>query len=484
MTVTRRDLLMGLGGIAIGAAATRAVMPGPHAGKEKPAARPNVIVLIADDMRWDLMGVAGHRIIQTPNLDRLATVNGTLYNNAFVTTSVCPTSRASIMLGQKASTHGIWGFNTPFTASQMARTYHQRLKSEGYRTGFIGKWGVGDVPGQARFDYFDGFQNLGHYYPAEKRDQHLTDYHADSAIRFLKESAEPTPYCLTVSFWAPHAQSNQAADEMPFDAELAHVYSNMDIPVPPHYSSIFADGLPPFMDEQWSRTMFERRHTDAEKNQRFTKGYYRLITGMDRAIGRILDALEQRGDLDNTLIVFLSDNGFLLGEHGLTGKWLMFEESIRIPMIVKYPRNSESGDRCAQGIRSHPVLNIDVAPTILTACGIHQPPEMEGVALQAFEGGRETQSGTPPRAHFTYEYKLDPFFCLGVRTDRWKLAWYAKAGRTFLYNLLDDPYEQHDRFDDPSVAPVREHLWQTLQDEFQGSRLWDEAQISRNGNTR
>jgi arylsulfatase A-like enzyme len=462
MSVTKRDLLLGIGGAALGAAVSSLVAnKGPQ---KKASRRPNVIVMLADDMRWDLMGAVGHRIIQTPHLDRLA-ASGTLYDNAFITTSVCPTSRASIMLGQMAHTHGIWDFNTPLSDEQWAQTYFQQLKEDGYRTGYIGKWGVGDIPNPNRFDTFDGFQNLGHYISPENKGRHLTALHGDNAVQFVNETPQDQPYCMTVSFWAPHSQNDQADDEVPFDVELAHLYAQQDIPLPPQYSPLFADGLPKFMDEHWSRTMFGRRHTDSEKNQRFVKGYYRLITGMDRAIGRIVDAVTKRGDLDNTLIVFLSDNGFMLGEHGLTGKWLMYEESIRIPMIVKYPN-----DATARGVRSYPALNIDVAPTILNACSITPPEGTQGTALQDFENGHAT-----PRTHFTYEYKLDPFFCLGIRDEHWKLAWYAKADKSLLFDLLNDPFEERDLFDDETAAPARNRLWQALQKEFKDTPLWKEA---------
>ena len=203
----RRDFLFGVGGSILGAGATfplrrkteeKASSSG-LAPKNKP---PNFLILLADDLRWDGIGIYGNRFAQTPHIDQLGR-NAAVFSNAFVTTSVCPTSRASIMLGQTASRHGLWDFTTALSNAQFEQTYHRLLMKQGYRVGFIGKWGfAGHLPTKS-FDFFDGFNNLGHYqWPDRIDDKHLTTYHGDQAVSFIENHSANQPFCLTVSFWA------------------------------------------------------------------------------------------------------------------------------------------------------------------------------------------------------------------------------------------------------------------------------------------
>ena len=460
--ISRRNFLSGLGlasiGFTGGLAGSKLIPEHSAAGR-----RPNVVVIIADDMRWDSFSGAGNKIVQTPNIDRLAKL-GSRYENAFVTTSVCPTSRASIMSGLRADKHQIWDFSTQLTDQQLASTYHEILHDAGYFTGFVGKWGIGaELPKAANFDYLDAFPQAGKYVTDSADTKHLTEYNGDAAVSFLKDTPKDKPFCLTVSFWAPHAQANEK-EENPVSVEFSSLYADDHVPFPPSYSPTFADGLPKFMHADWTRMLFDRRHSTEELHQHFVKGYYRLVTVMDRQIGRIMDTLQENDTMDETLILFVSDNGILFGEHGLSAKWLMFEESIRVPLIISYPKWVLS----SPSVRQETALNIDVAPTILYACGIEQIVKMDGVPLQLFEA----HDGLKPREMFTYEYKLDPFFCLGVRSDQWKLSWYAKAQESFLFNLIRDPHEQTNLFGNPSVENVQEMLWNVLKDTYENTSLW------------
>lgn len=388
----------------------------------------NVLVLIADDMRADLMGVAGNSIVQTPNLDRLARA-GLYFPDAFVTTSVCPTSRASIMLGEYASRHGNIDFSTPLTTSQWETSYHGQLKRAGYRTGYVGKWGLGG-PLPTGFDVFDGFAGPGNY--VEPGRKHLTAHLADRAIDFVSGSREP--FCLTVGFWAPHAEPG--SDPVPAEERFRALYRDRVFAEPGTFSSTYNAGLPDSLKEAHSANLFARQLATPERYQAFMSGYLGLITGMDAAIGRILSAI----DLDNTLVVFLSDNGFFLGEHGLPGKWLAFEESIRIPFIVKAPGVSP-------GVSPEMALNIDVAPTILGTLGL--PHHGDGHDL--LRNSRE---------HFFYEYVLATFGAAGIRTRDKKYVIMPEHDFEMAYDLATDPRERNNLSSQAPdwVAPLREKL--------------------------
>ena len=395
--MNRREFLMATGA---------AMLPLPAFASDTP----NVLVLIADDMRADLMGVAGNNIVKTPNLDQLAR-EGTYFPNAFVTTSVCPTSRASIMLGQYATNHKNIDFKTPLSSWQWETSYHGRLKSAGYRTGYVGKWGLGG-PAPTGFDLYEGFSGAGQYIKPGRK--HLTDHLADRAIEFLKDNNEP--YCLTAGFWAPHAERGD--DPTPAEARFKALYENVEYPKPATFSWDYNSGLPDSLQERYAKILFNEQLSTPDRYRNFLIGYLGLITGMDAAIGRIL----QNVDLDNTLIVFLSDNGFFLGEHGRPGKWLAHEESIRVPFILKVPGVSGPSTKLA--------LNIDVAPTIYGALG--WPHDRDGINLLDAE-----------REDFFYEYLLPAFGAAGIRTRTKKFVTMPEHSFEMAFDLVSDPLEQN-----------------------------------------
>ena len=295
---------------------------------------PNILFLLADDLRADALGCAGNKIVQTPNIDALAR-RGTMFRNAFVTTSICCVSRASILSGQYARRHGIEDFKTPFTRTQWSNTYPVLLRASGFRTGFIGKFGVGEIMPTNAFDYWDGFPGQGRYFKTNDP-VHLTHKIGDSALKFLRARDE-RPFCLSISFKAPHVQDENLVRPFPPDAVDEPLYRAARIPVPANYSPEAYARLPDFVRQSEGHTRFLRRFPDVKTREQNVKDYYRLITGMDREIGRIVETLRELGLSDNTLVVFTSDNGFFLGERGLADKFLMFEESIRVPLIVFDP---------------------------------------------------------------------------------------------------------------------------------------------------
>jgi arylsulfatase A-like enzyme len=378
--------------------------------------RPNIVFLLTDDQRWDSLGCAGNKIIQTPNIDAVAK-DGVQFRNMFVTTAICAVSRASIFTGQYERTHGISDFATPFTPAQFSRTYPALLRAAGYRTGFIGKWGVGNVMPKDEFDYFRGFPGQGNYVVRDGGvEKHLTNVMADQAIEFLNAGPANQPFCLSISFKAPHAQ-DEAMRQYLFDPALRELYRDVTIPVSETATDEYFRELPQSLRDSEGHRRWGWRFATPTAYQDAVKGYYRLITGVDRAVGQIRRALEESGKADNTMIVYTSDNGYFLGERGLADKWFMFEESIRVPLVVYDPR-IPSRERGAA--RTEMALNIDLAPTLLDCAGIAAPASMQGRSLLPLIHG---ESNTPWREEWYYSHLFEhPQIpkSEGVGTSEWK----------------------------------------------------------------
>lgn len=409
----------------------------------QPSPRPNILFLLTDDQRWDALGCAGNTIIQTPAIDGLAR-GGVRFRNAFVTTAICAVSRASIFSGQHERTHGISDFATTFTPAQFANTYPAQLRAAGYRTGFIGKWGVGNVMPKEHFDYFRGFPGQGAYVVRDGGKQsHLTNVMGDQSVEFITEGDRggdrSRPFCLSVSFKAPHAQDEDMRQYV-FDPTLRDLYKDATIPVPETAAEQYFKELPPSLRDSEGHRRWGWRFATPAAYQDAVKGYYRLITGVDRAVAQIRTALEARGLAENTVIVYSSDNGYFLGERGLADKWYMFEESIRVPLIVYDPRLPAS-QREKQ--RNEMALNIDVAPTLLNLAGVPIPSSMQGRSLLPLAKGETV----PWRDEWYYSHLFQhPQIpkSEGVRTDTWKYFRFLEGDprAEYLYDLQADPLEK------------------------------------------
>jgi arylsulfatase A-like enzyme len=402
---------------------------------KKPAAL-NIVFLLADDLRWDALGCTGNRLARTPNLDALA-AEGVLFRNHFVTTSICCVSRASILSGQYGRRHGINDFTTALSPGAFAHTYPALLRAAGYRTGFIGKFGVGERMPEKEFDYWRGFPGQGNYF--EKNSTvHLSQRMGDQALEFL-EMADPRPFCLSVSFKAPHSQDGMKR-EFPPDARDEGLFADIDFPVPETAQAKYFQALPEFVRKSEGRVRWERRFATPEMYQQTVRDYHRLVTGMDREVGRILGTLRERGLADKTLVVFTSDNGFFFGERGMAGKWLMYEPSIRVPLIVRDPlAPAGTHGRASEAM----TLNIDVAATLLDYAGVSVPAVMQGRSLRPLVPGESV----PWREEWFYEHHTLPKIIPpseGVRTDRWKyLRWVGVTPAVEeLYDLKSDPQER------------------------------------------
>jgi arylsulfatase A-like enzyme len=413
--------------------------------------RPNILFLLTDDQRWDTLGCMGNRIVQTPNIDRLAT-GGVRFVNMFVTTAICCTSRASIFSGQYARRHGIHDFNTHFSAEAWEQTYPALLKKAGYRMGLLGKYGVGRDQDfhKETFDYWRGIPGQPKYELEDKdgNDKHLTRLLGEQTIEFLQGGTQDQPFCLSISFKAPHVQD---ADPRQFiyDPVYKDLYKDVSIPMPETATEAHLKALPEFLsdDATTARVRWKMRFATPALYQEMVKGYYRLITGVDVVVGRIRQELDRLGLADNTVILFTGDNGFFLGEHGLAGKWYGLEESIRVPLVVYDPR-LPTGLRGR--VRREMALNIDLAPTMLSLAGVETPPVMQGADLTPLLQGRTA----PWRTDFLYEHLFDlrpagratsliPK-CEGVVSERYKYLRYIEQNPPYeqLFDLRKDPHEE------------------------------------------
>ncbi|WP_321470887.1 sulfatase [uncultured Paludibaculum sp.] len=399
--------------------------------------RPNILFLLTDDQRWDSLGCMGNRIVRTPNIDRLSR-GGVTFGEQFVTTAICVTSRASIFTGQYARCHGVTDFNRQFSAEQLNRIYPVALRHAGYRTGFIGKWGLDKAPAPSdAFDYWAGFLGQGKYFPNGEPGPHLTTIMTSQAQEFLRTCKQNQPFCLSVSFKAPHVQDDDPRQFL-YDPADASLYADQRMPVPKTMDSESITKLPLSVQRSEGRRRWGVRFSTPELFQQSVKGYYRLISGIDRSVGTMLGELDKLGLRENTIVIYTGDNGFYLGEHGLAGKWFMHEESIRVPLIMQ-------GPGIASGRRVDAMsLNVDLAPTMLDLAGVPIPDEMQGRSLRPWLEGRIPAW----RREWFYEHKFRANGWIppteGIRTERWKYTRYPEESPVFeeLYDLNVDPLEE------------------------------------------
>ena len=409
--LSRRELLSLAAGAALGTIASPSA-----AAQSQPARpmRPNFLFLLTDDQRADALSCAGHSLLKTPNIDGLA-ARGVRFTNAFVSTSICYASRASYVTGRYVRRHGVGGFGASLPADVLAESFPARLKRAGYRTGCLGKWGFGTAGAKDLFDEWFAWAGQGSFFhDVDGQRVHNAELLARKAEEFLAACRPDQPFCLSVLYKAPHE---------PFqpDPRCAELFAGDRIVPPKTYTPAHFEALPAFLRDSEGRRRLTKRHPTPLAFQDFAKQYLRCVASVDLSVGKILQALRRLKLADNTFVVFASDNGFFLGEHGLSGKWLMHEESIRVPMTVGYPHlPPPMRGRCVDAL----VLNIDVAPTLLDFAGAGIAAGADGRSLRGLLTGR--QDGW--RTDFFYEHhfshpRIPP--SEGVRTGRWKYIRYV-----------------------------------------------------------
>lgn len=408
----------------------------------------NILLLYADDWRHDTLGCAGHSIVKTPNIDRLAS-EGVRFRNNFVTTSICGVSRATLFTGQWMSRHGnpaFQKFNTPWE-----QTYPGILRKDGYHVGLVGKWHNGKFP-EDKFDFGRSYSGV-HWIKQEDGSQiHVTVKNEKDALEFLKSKPSSKPFSLNVSFFATHAEDSNPKQFLP-QPESMSLYSAVTIPVPKTANDESFKKLPPFIanEKNEGRNRWHWRFDTPERYQEYMKNYYRLVTEVDVACGRIIEQLKTSGEYDKTLIVFTTDNGYFHAEHGLADKWYPYEESIRVPLIIRDPRMPA---QVRGSVNDRITLNVDLAPTIVGASGGQIPAGMQGRDLAALYGKDSEKANADWRKDFFYEHAIIknkdfiPASEALVQLD-WKYIYWPDFKVEQLFDLTADPNEESDLVKQP-----------------------------------
>ena len=484
--------------------------------------RPNIVLIVADDHARQAVSAYNSTLIHTPSIDRIAK-EGLLFSNAFVTNAICGPSRAVMLTGKYSHRNGLRDNRDPFDGNQ--ETFPKILQAAGYETMVVGKWHLRSVPhgfdfwsilpGQGEY-YNPRFIRLG---DTVRLTGYVTDLITDVAIEALRARDSSKPFCLLYHHKAPHrnwmpniphlelfndrtfaapenfvddyAGRSRAAREQ--EMEVArHLFEGYDLKLPIEY--VRASGGDTAIMPGWDavgaweatlRSLTERQREAWEKAygpknrafienpprgknlalwkyQRYIKDYLRCVVSLDENVGRLLDFLDSEGLSQNTVVVYTSDQGFFLGEHGWFDKRFMYEESLGIPLMVRYPAGIQAGARS-----DALVLNLDFAPTILQLAGAPIPEEIQGKSLVPLF---EEHPGTPWRSSVYYHYYEYPHGWhavkkhYGVRTDRYKLIhFYGDVDAWELYDLQRDPHEMVNLYEDAAHREIVDHLKRELQ---------------------
>ncbi|HMB57347.1 MAG TPA: sulfatase [Arenimonas sp.] len=447
MPISRRRLLK----LAATSAAGTALLAAGCARSAKRSERPNIVFFLVDDQRNDTLGCTGDRIVRTPTIDALA-AQGTLFRNAFVTTSICPSSRASLFTGVSETRHH-FTFNTPPIARALAEaSYPALLKQAGYRTAVIGKFGV-QMQDEVQKNFLDVFDPRD--LPIEKRGadgrlHHNDEVNVEHALTYLRGCDPAQPFLLSLNFSATHAEDEDMARQYHPIAWAEHLYSDVTFPPPKLADPKYFDSQPDFLKHSLNRTRYFWRFDTPEKYQRSLRDYYRMISGVDHQIGQVLAELDRLGLRDNTVIVYAADNGYYMGDRGFADKWSHYEESLRVPMIIVDPRHHGAGGVDAMA------LNVDVPATLLDLAGIARPAHYQGRSLRPMLTGK-----TPGdwRHDFLCQHTMnDPAIpkWIGVRDERYVYARYfeQQPAYEFLHDLQTDPTEFVNLAKDPAQADL------------------------------
>ncbi len=457
--------------------------------------RPNILFVFADDHATHAIGAYGSRINETPNIDRLAR-QGVLFSNAFATNAICGPSRAVILTGKHSHMNGFvaneWG--GAFDGSQ--QTFPKLLQASGYQTALIGKWHLYSDP--TGFDHWEILPDQGRYYNPRFRsaagttmiEGYTTDVITDRSLAWLDQRARDKPFMLMYQHKAPHREWAPGPDHLElykgedipepstlFDTHRGRAGSSPDVEMSVAHHLTRADlklEPPGYLNEEqlqtWERAYAEENaaylRSDPQgkerarwKYQRYIKDYLRSVASIDDNLGRVLDYLDANDLTDNTVVIYSSDQGFFLGDHGWYDKRWMYEQSSRMPLIVRWPGRVPAGTK-----RSELVQNLDFAQTLLAIAGVAAPADMQGRSLLPLLEGK---ASPPWRDSIYYHFYENPGWTsvprhYGVRTDRYKLIHYYQLGQWELFDLQEDPDELDNRIDDPVLGSVRRGLEQEL----------------------
>jgi arylsulfatase A-like enzyme len=463
--IGRRDFLktVGAGAMALAAPGCTGTM-----GKWASTTRPNIVFIMTDDHAAHALSCYGSRINKTPHLDRLAK-EGMRFDNCFCTNGICAPSRAVILTGKYSHINGkIDNSGQPFDGAQ--QTFPKLLQQAGYETAMIGKWHLRSEP--TGFDYWNVLPGQGDYHnpvmiemgERKKYTGYVTDLITDHCIDWLKRRDEQKPFCLMYHHKAPHR--NWQPDE-----KHADMYKNIDFPLP----ETFDDDYRTRSDAARQQEMTIENHFQIPydtkvkppegltgpalkrwKYQRYMEDYLACVASVDDNVGRFLDYLQESGLAENTVVVYTSDQGFYLGDHGWFDKRFMYEESLRMPLLVRYPRQVKAGT-----VNKDIVLNLDFAPTFLDFAGVEVPKDIQGASFRKLLRAKTPTDWRKSMYYHYYEYpavhQVKRHY--GVRTDRYKLIhFYYDIDAWELYDLPKDPHELNNVYNNPAYADIVKQL--------------------------
>ncbi|MCQ6558420.1 sulfatase family protein [Paenibacillus mendelii] len=448
--------------------------------------QPNILFIMSDDHASHAMSCYGSKINATPHIDRIAS-EGMLFENCFCTNSICSPSRAAILTGKYNHLNGVKSIDEPFDGKQT--TFPKLLQEGGYQTAMVGKWhlGHGGDADPTGFDYWNVIIGQGDYYnptfiemgEQKQYNGYVTNVITDHCLDWLEKRDQSKPFMLMCHHKAPHR---------PWVPDNKHknMYEDVDIPEPETFYDDYAtrsqaavqanmriedlresdvkgktpDGLTPLEEKKW-------------KYQRYMKDYLRCVASIDDNVGRLLDYLEDEGLAEDTIVIYTSDQGFFLGDHGWFDKRFMYEESLRMPFVVKYPREIRQGS-----VTDAMSLNVDFAQTFLDYAGIPAPSDMQGRSLRNVLQG-DTPQDWRTSMYYRYWMHLDDhhnvYSHYGIRTHRYKLIYYyAEALGTMgskeetrppeweLFDLEQDRFEMNNMYGNPEYADLAAQLKKEL----------------------
>lgn len=433
--------------------------------------RRNVIFILSDDHRYDAMGfLKGQPFLETPNMDRIA-AEGAHFKNAFVTTALCSPSRASVLTGSYAHKHRVVDNNTAIPKGTVFFPSH--LQKAGYQTSFFGKWhmgGEGDDP-QPGFNHWVSFRGQGTYNPSPSglningkrvpQKGYITDELTDYALEWLNGLKQDQPYFMYLSHKAVHAEFEPAPRH-----KGRYANAKFNYPATMAATGEMAQGRPMWVQNQrnsWHGVEFPY-HAELDIED-YYKRYAETLLGVDESIGRVLAALGKRGQLDSTLVIYMGDNGFAFGEHGLIDKRTAYEESMRVPLVARCPELFKGGQTVKEV-----VAGLDIMPTCLEAAGVAAPSGIDGKSWLPLTRGESAGW----RKELLYEYYWERNFpqtptIFALRGDRYKFIrphgiWDVEE----LYDLQEDPLESRNLIFRPELQPVvnemRTRLFQILEE--------------------
>jgi arylsulfatase A-like enzyme len=476
-----------------GLAALTVPMARKGAGAPPPGKRPNIVFIMADDHAAPAIGCYGRGLNKTPGIDRIAR-DGVRFDRCFCTNGICAPSRAVILTGKYSHLNGVKDNVDVFDGGQV--TFPKLLQAAGYETAMLGKWHLKSDP--TGFDVWRILPDQGDYYNPDflemgrrtRRPGYVTDILTDMAADFLESRREEAkPFLLMLHHKAPHR------NWQPAERHLT-LYDDADFPEPPTLFDDYATrsraaseqemtirdemtldsdlklGPPPArldaaQREAWERAYGPKREAFRRaapegaalvrwKYRRYLQDYLGCIAAVDESVGRVLDVLDRTGLAENTLVVYTSDQGFFLGEHGWFDKRFMYEEALRMPLLMRFPGRIRAGS-----VNTEMVKNLDFAPTFLDVCGQGKPAAMQGRSFRPFLLGRSL-AGWPDSVYYHY-YEFPAVHMVkrhyGVRTERYKLIhFYNDIDAWELYDLEKDPEELRNVIDDRAYADVRRRL--------------------------